>query len=54
MHPTIDNQLTPGCKMSQIKPFLEILAKQHNLGSLTRLSTYKRAKRLLIISINQN
>lgn len=54
LHPSITNQLTQGCKMSQIKPFLEILAQQHKLGNLKKLSTYKRAKRLLLISINQN
>lgn len=54
MHPTITNQLTTGVKLSQIRPFLEILAIQHNLGDIKHLSTYKRAKRLLLISINQN
>ena len=50
---TIDNQLTEGIKLSQIMPFLKIIAQQHNLN-LTRLSHYRKAKRILLISINQN
>lgn len=49
----IDNQLTQGCKVSQIMPFLNIIAQQQKLN-LTKLSHYRRAKRILLISINQN
>jgi hypothetical protein len=49
----IQNSLTPGCKVSQIMPFLKIISQQQNLN-LTKLSHYRRAKRILLISINQN
>jgi len=49
----IDNQLTEGCKLSQIMPFLKIIAQQQKLN-LTKLSHYRKAKRILLISINQN
>jgi len=51
--PTIQNSLTEGCKVSQIMPFLKIIAAQQKLN-LTRLSHYRKAKRILLISINQN
>lgn len=49
----IDNQLTKGCKVSQIMPFLKIIAAQQKMN-LNKLSNYRRAKRILLISINQN
>lgn len=50
---TIQNSLTEGCKVSQIMPFLKIIAAQQKLN-LTKLSHYRKAKRILLISINQN
>jgi len=50
---TIDNQLTEGVKMSQIKPFITIICAQQKLNPKL-LSHYRKAKRLLLISINQN
>jgi hypothetical protein len=53
MHPSIDNQLTTGIKMSAILPFLKIIAAQQKLD-LSKLSGFKKAKRILLISINHN
>ena len=53
MHPTITNQLPEGIKMSAILPFLKIIAAQQKLD-LRKLSHYRKAKRFLLISINQN
>jgi len=53
MHPTIQNNLTHGVKMTQIKPFINIICAQQKLNPKL-LSHYKRAKRILLISINQN
>jgi hypothetical protein len=53
MHPTIDNTLPEGIKMSSILPFLKIIAAQQKLD-LSKLSGYRKAKRFLLISINQN
>ena len=50
---TIQTNLKPGVKMSEILPLLKIIAKQHNLD-LTRLTQFNKAKRFLLISINQN
>jgi len=41
--PTIDNQLTEGCKVSQIMPFLKIIAQQQKLN-LTRFHITERQK----------
>jgi len=53
MHPTIQNTLPEGIKMSAILPFLKIIAAQQKLD-LRKLSHYRKAKRILLISINQN
>jgi hypothetical protein len=52
MH-TIQTNLTKGVKMSAILPFLKIIAQQQKLN-LTKLSQFNKAKRFLLISINQN
>jgi len=49
----IENQLTPNVRMSAILPFLKIIAAQQKLD-LSKLSHYRKAKRFLLISINQN
>jgi len=53
MHPTIQNTLPEGIKMSGILPFLKIIAAQQKLD-ISKLSHYRKAKRFLLISINQN
>lgn len=50
----IDNQLNPATKMSVLLPLLEIIARQQKLGDIKKLSNFKKAKRILLISINQN
>ena len=47
------NNLKQGIKMSAILPMLNIIAQQQKLN-LTKLSHYRKAKRFLLISINQN
>ena len=49
----IDNQLKTGVKMSEILPELKIIAIQQKLN-LTKLSHFKKAMRILLISINHN
>lgn len=49
----IQNTLPEGIKMSAILPLLKIIAAQQKLD-LTKLSHYRKAKRFLLISINQN
>jgi len=39
----IDNQLTEGCKLSQIMPFLKIIAQQQKLN-LTKFHITERQK----------
>jgi hypothetical protein len=51
---TIQNSLTEGCKVSQIMPFLKIIAQQQKLGSIKKLSNYNKAYRILKLSINHN
>jgi hypothetical protein len=53
MHHITQNNLKPGVKMSEVLPLLKIIAKQNNLD-LTRLNEFNKAKRFLLISINQN
>lgn len=53
IHPSIENKLKKGIKMSAVLPFLQIIAQQQRLD-LTRLSHFKKAHRYLLISINQN
>jgi hypothetical protein len=53
MNTTIQTNLTKGVKMSAVLPMLKIIAQQHNLD-LTRLTQFNKAKRYLLISINQN
>jgi hypothetical protein len=50
---TIQTNLKEGVKLSAILPFLKIIAQQQNLD-LTRLTQFNKAKRFLLISINQN
>jgi hypothetical protein len=45
--------LKQGVKMSAILPFLKIIAQQQKLN-LNKLSQFNKAKRFLLISINQN
>jgi hypothetical protein len=47
------NNLKQGVKMSAILPMLKIIAQQQKLN-LTKLSQFNKAKRFLLISINQN
>jgi len=49
----IHNTLPEGIKMSAILPFLKIIAAQQKLD-ISKLSGYRKAKRILLISINQN
>ncbi len=49
----MQTNLKEGVKMSEILPLLKIIAQQHKLD-LTRLTQFNKAKRYLIISINQN
>ena len=42
-HPTIQNNLTQGVKMSTIKPFINLICAQQKLNPKI-LSHYKRAK----------
>jgi len=53
MNTKIQTNLTKGVKMSAILPFLKIIAQQQNLN-LTKLTQFNKAKRFLLISINQN
>jgi hypothetical protein len=53
MHPTTQTKLTKGVKLSAILPMLKIIAQQQKLD-LTRLTQFNKAKRFLLISINQN
>ena len=53
MQHTIQTNLTKGVRLSAILPFLKIIAQQQNLD-LTRLTQFNKAKRFLLISINQN
>lgn len=53
MHTTITNQLTQAVKVSQVLPFLKIIGAQNRLD-LTKVSQFKKAFRILNISINQN
>jgi hypothetical protein len=53
MHHITQNNLKQGVKMSAILPFLKIIAQQQKLD-LTRLTQFNKAKRFLLISINQN
>jgi hypothetical protein len=53
MQHTTQNNLKQGVKMSAILPILNIIAQQQKLN-LTKLSHYRKAKRFLLISINQN
>ena len=53
MHPAIDNKLKPGVKLTEIKPVLTIVAAQQKLN-LTRNSEFKKALRIINISINHN
>lgn len=53
MQHTTQNNLKQGVKMSAILPMLNIIAQQQKLN-LTKLSHYRKAKRFLLISINQN
>jgi len=41
------------CKLTELKPYLEIIAKQNKLN-LKFIKDFKRARRLLNISIIQN
>jgi hypothetical protein len=50
---TIQTNLTKGVKLSAILPMLKIIAQQQKLD-LTRLTQFNKAKRFLLISINQN
>ncbi len=49
----ITNQLPEGVKLSAILPMLKIIAQQQKLN-LNKLSQFNKAKRFLLISINQN
>jgi hypothetical protein len=53
MTKNMQTNLKEGVKMSSVLPLLKIIAKQHNLD-LTRLTEFNKAKRYLLISINQN
>jgi hypothetical protein len=53
MHHITQNNLKQGVKMSAILPLLNIIAQQQKLN-LTKLSQFNKAKRFLLISINQN
>jgi hypothetical protein len=53
MQNTIQTNLKEGVKLSAILPFLKIIAQQQKLD-LTRLTQFNKAKRFLLISINQN
>jgi hypothetical protein len=53
MQHTIQTNLKEGVKLSAILPFLKIIAQQQKLD-LTRLTQFNKAKRFLLISINQN
>jgi hypothetical protein len=53
MQHTIQTNLKQGVKLSAILPFLKIIAQQQKLD-LTRLTQFNKAKRFLLISINQN
>jgi hypothetical protein len=53
MHHITQNNLKQGVKMSAILPMLKIIAQQQKLD-LTRLTQFNKAKRFLLISINQN
>jgi hypothetical protein len=47
------NNLKQGIKLSEVLPMLKIIAQQQKLD-LSKLSGYRKAKRFLLISINQN
>jgi hypothetical protein len=47
------NNLKQGIKLSEVLPMLKIIAQQQKLN-LTKLSQFNKAKRFLLISINQN
>jgi hypothetical protein len=47
------NNLKQGIKLSEVLPMLKIIAQQQKLD-LTRLTQFNKAKRFLLISINQN
>jgi len=53
MQHTTQTKLTKGVKLSAILPILKIIAAQQKLD-LRKLSHYRKAKRFLLISINQN
>lgn len=53
MHHITQNNLKQGVKMSAILPFLNIIAQQQKLN-LNKLRQFNKAKRFLLISINQN
>jgi hypothetical protein len=53
MKHTIQTNLKQGVKMSEVLPMLKIIAQQQKLD-LTRLTQFNKAKRFLLISINQN
>jgi hypothetical protein len=53
MHHITQNNLKQGIKLSEVLPMLKIIAQQQNLN-LTKLSQFNKAKRFLLISINQN
>jgi len=53
MHPTINNTLPEGIKMSAIQPIVNIIAAQQKLNP-KKLSEYKKIKRIINLSINHN
>jgi hypothetical protein len=53
MHHITQNNLKKGVKLSEVLPMLKIIAQQQKLN-LTKLSQFNKAKRFLLISINQN
>jgi len=49
----ISLQKINACKMSQVKPFMEIVAQQQGL-KLNRLSQYRKALKIVKLSILNN